>query len=149
MWQIWLIASGIFIIIEIFTIGFFVFWLAIGSLIAMLVSFVIDNLIVQTAVFVISSAILIFATKPLVEKFTKKDKTPTNVYSIIGKKAVVIKDIDWSTGKGQIKLEGEIWSAKTKEQVNIPKGTEVEIESIEGVKAFVKPIKQKTVSTNS
>lgn len=140
MWQIWLLASGIFIIIEIFTIGFLIFWLAIGSLLAMLVSFVTDSIIIQTTVFVISSTLLIFATKPLVDKFAKKDKTPTNVYSIIGKKAIVIKDIDWSTSEGQIKLEGEVWSAKTKEQVNIPKGTEVEIESIEGVKAFVKPI---------
>ena len=148
MWQIWLLASGIFIIIEIFTIGFLIFWLAIGSLLAMLVSFFTDSIIIQTAVFVISSTLLIFATKPLVDKFAKKDKTPTNVYSIIGKKAIVIKDIDWSTGKGQIKLEGEVWSAKTKEQLNIPKGTEVEIESIEGVKAFVKPINTYSTSKN-
>ena len=141
MWQIWLIASGIFIIIEIFTVGFLVFWLAIASLIAMLVSFFTNSIVVQTSVFVICSAILIFATKPLVDKFSKKDKVPTNVYSIIGKKAIVIKDIDWSTGKGQIKLNGEVWSAKTKEEIDIPKGTEVEIESIDGVKVFVRPIK--------
>ena len=148
MWQIWLIASGVFIIIEIFTVGFLFFWLAIASLISMLVSFITENIIIQTAVFVISSAILIFATKPLMDKFAKKDKTATNVYSLIGKKAVVIKEIDWASGKGQIKIEGEVWSAKTNEQVNIPKGTEVEIESIDGVKAFVKPIKENVFSTN-
>ena len=148
MWQIWLIASGVFIIIEIFTVGFLFFWLAIASLISMLVSFITENIIIQTAVFVISSAILIFATKPLMDKLAKKDKTATNVYSLIGKKAVVIKEIDWASGKGQIKIEGEVWSAKTNEQVNIPKGTEVEIESIDGVKAFVKPIKENVVSTN-
>lgn len=148
MWQIWLIASGVFIIIEIFTVGFLFFWLAIASLLSMLVSFLTDSIIIQTTIFVISSAILIFATKPLVDKFAKKDKTATNVYSLIGKKAIVIKEIDWASGKGQIKIEGEVWSAKTNEQVNIPKGTEVEIESIDGVKAFVKPINEKIVSTN-
>lgn len=141
MWQIWLIAAGVFFIIEIFTVGFLIFWLGVGSLIAMLVSFFTDSIIAQTAVFVISSGLLIFATKPLAKKFSKKDTVPTNVYSIVGKKAIVIEDIDWATGKGLIKSEGEVWSAKTKEQINIPKGTEVEIESIEGVKAFVKPIK--------
>lgn len=141
MWQIWLIAAGVFFIIEIFTVGFLIFWLGVGSLIAMLVSFFTDSVIAQTAVFVISSGLLIFATKPLAKKFSKKDTVPTNVYSIVGKKAIVIEDIDWATGKGLIKSEGEVWSAKTKEQINIPKGTEVEIESIEGVKAFVKPIK--------
>ena len=99
-----------------------------------------DSIIIQTTVFVISSALLIFATKPLVKKFTEKDTAKTNVYSLSGKKAIVIEDIDWTTGSGQIKFEGQVWSAKTSEQVNIAKGTEVEIEKIEGVKAFVKPI---------
>ena len=141
MWQIWLIASGIFFICEIITVGFLVFWLGVGALIAMLVSFFTSNIIVQMSVFVISSGLLIFATRPLVNKISKKDAIPTNVYSLIGKKAVVTEDIDWVTGKGQIKFEGEIWSAKSKEQINIPAGSEVEIVSIEGVKAFVKPLK--------
>ena len=141
MWQIWLIASGIFFICEIITVGFLVFWLGIGALIAMLVSFFTSNIIIQMSVFVVSSGLLIFATRPLVNKISQKDVVPTNVYSLIGKKAVVTEDIDWVTGKGQIKFEGEIWSAKSKEQINIPAGSEVEIVSIEGVKAFVKPLK--------
>ena len=142
MWQIWLIASGIFFIIEIFTVGFFVFWLGVAALIAMVSSFFIDNVIFQASVFVISSGLLILATRPLVNKIAKKDTIPTNVYSLVGKKGIVIEDIDWAKGTGQIKIEGEIWSAKTKEQINIQKGTEVEVESIEGVKAFVKPLRK-------
>ena len=102
MWQIWLIASGVFFIIEIITVGFLVFWLAIASLLAMVVSFFTSNIIIQFTVFVISSAILILATKPFVEKLTKKDAVQTNVYSIIGKKGIVIEDIDWNKGTGQI-----------------------------------------------
>ena len=142
MWQFWLIAAGVFLILEIFTMGFLVFWLSIGCLLAMLISFVTDSLILQTTVFVLSSGLLIFATKPLVKKFAEKDNTKTNVYSLVGKKAIVTEDIDWTTGSGQIKFEGQVWSAKTEEQVNILKGTEVEIEKIEGVKAYVKPVKQ-------
>lgn len=148
MWQIWLIVAGVFLIIEIFTIGFFVFWLSIGSLLAMLVSFVTSNLVIQCAVFIVSSTILIFATKPLVNRFQKKDTIPTNVYSLVGKRGVVIEDINWATGQGQIKASGEIWSAKTNDHVNIPKGSEVEIVSIDGVKAFVKPIKIVSTNTN-
>ena len=141
MWQIWLIASGVFFILEIFTVGFLVFWLGVAALLAMLISFLTNSIIIQTTVFVISSALLIFATRPLVNKITKKDTVPTNVYSLVGKKGIVIEDIDWATGKGQIKSEGEVWSAKTNEHINMPKGTEVEIESIDGVKVFVKPLK--------
>ena len=142
MWQFWLISAGVFLILEMFTMGFLVFWLSIGSLLAMLISFVTTSIIIQTTVFVISSGLLIFATKPLVKKFAEKDTTKTNVYSLVGKKAIVLETIDWQEGTGQIKCEGEVWSAKTKEQVNIQKGTEVEIECIEGVKAFVKPLKE-------
>ena len=142
MWQIWLIAAGVFLVLEIFTMGFLVFWLGVGCLLAMLVSFITDSIIIQTTVFVISSGLLIFATKPLVKKFSEKDTTKTNVYSLAGKKAIVIEDIDWIAGTGQIKFEGQVWSAKTLEQTNISKGTEVEIEKIEGVKAFVKPLNE-------
>ena len=142
MWQIWLIASGIFFIIEIFTVGFFVFWLGVAALIAMVISFFIDNVIFQASVFVISSGLLILATRPLINKIAKKDATPTNVYSLVGKKGIVVEDINWANGTGQVKVEGDIWSAKTKEQINIPKGTEVEIESIEGVKVYVTPVMQ-------
>ena len=142
MWQIWLIASGVFLILEIFTMGFLVFWLSIGCLLAALISLITDSIIIQTAVFVLSSGVLILATKPLVKKFAERDNKKTNVYSLVGKKAIVTEEIDWASGNGQIKFDGQVWSAKTTEQVNIAKGTEVEIEKIEGVKAFVKPLKE-------
>ncbi len=100
MWQMWLIIAGVCLIIEIITVGFLVFWLAIGALIAMFVSFFTNNLIIQTSVFVISSAILIFATKPFVKKFVQKKETiPTNVYSSIGKTGIVTQDIDATHSK--------------------------------------------------
>ena len=142
MWQIWLIASGVFFVIEIFTVGFLIFWLGVAALLAMLVSFFTNSIILQTSVFVIASGIFIFATRPLADKILKKDAIPTNVYSLVGKKGIVIEDINWANGTGQVKVEGDIWSAKTKEKVNIPKGTEVEIESIEGVKVYVTPTMQ-------
>ncbi len=95
MWQIWLIIAGICLIIEIMTVGFLIFWFAIGALLAMVTSFFTTNLIVQTSVFIVSSTILIFATKPLVQKLTQnKDGIKTNVYSTVGKTGIVTKAID-------------------------------------------------------
>ena len=145
MWQYWLIAAGIFFIIEIITTGFLAFWLGIGAIIAMCVSFFIDNLIVQTVIFIISSVILILATKPLIKKFLKNNtgaETKTNAFSIIGKKAIVIKNIDKIDGSGQIKVDGEVWSAEGEDDTIIEKGTEVEILKIDGVRAIVTPIKK-------
>lgn len=140
MWQIWLILAGIFIIFEMITVGFLVFWLAIGSLIAMVISiFAPDAIVLQTAIFVISSSLLILFTKPLVDKYITKKTVPTNINTLIGKKAKVIVDINYLDSTGQVKVAGEIWSAKTNSEEIIPQGTEVEILQIDGVKLLVQP----------
>lgn len=95
MWQIWLIIAGICLIIEIMTVGFLIFWFAMGALLAMVTSFFTTNIVIQTSVFIVSSTILIFATKPLVQKLVKnKNEIKTNVYSTVGKTGIVIKGID-------------------------------------------------------
>lgn len=148
MWMFWLIATGIFFVGEMVTTGFLIFWLGIGSLLALVVSLFTSNLFIQTAVFVISSIILIFATKPLADKFSKKDTVPTNVYTLAGKKGIVIETIDPKAGKGQIKVGGEIWSALCDEDLVITKDSEVEIVNIQGVKAYVNPVKIVTTAQN-
>lgn len=141
MWQFWLIAAGICFIVEIATVGFMVFWFGIGALVAMLVSFFIPNVYVQAFIFLITSTVLLFLTKPFVNKFINKDKVvATNAYSIIGKKGIVIKEINPILGTGQIKIGGEVWSAKTLTEETISENTEVEITEIDGVKAVVKVI---------
>ena len=142
MWYIWLILAGVFLIGEVMTAGFLIFWLSIGSLIAMIVSFFTDSIIIQTSVFVISSVILIFATKPLVKKFAKVETVLTNAKSIIGKKGIVTVDIDSIKSTGQVKIDGEIWSAIGEDETDIPKGAEIEVLEIKGVKVIVRPIKQ-------
>ena len=140
MWQFWLIAAGVFFVCEMLTVGFLIFWLGIASILAMIVSLFTDNLLIQTAVFVFSSSLLIFLTKPFIEKFvTKKDKTVnTNVYSLIGKIGIVTEEINPLLGTGQIKIGTEIWSAISTDESIISKDSQIEILEIKGVKAVVK-----------
>ena len=147
MWQFWLIIAGLFFVGEIFTLGFLIFWFGIGALFAMIVSFFTTNIIIQTTVFLITSTIFILATKPLVKKFVNVKKTNTNVFSIIGKKALVIKDIDPIHSSGQIKLNGEVWSAETENDEIIKEGSEVEVLKINGVKAIVKLVESENVES--
>ncbi len=138
MWYIWLILAGIFVIAEIATVGFLIFWLSLGSLCAMITSFFTDNIIIQTAVFVVTSALFIFFTRPLAKKLDKTDNPlVTNAFSIIGKRAIVIKEINPNQGVGQIKIDGQVWTAKSTNEEFISEGTEVLILSIDGVKAVV------------
>lgn len=139
MWQVWLILAGIFVIFEmIIPTDFLIFWVGMGALVSCITSMFIDNITVQIAVFCISSILLIFCTKPFVKKFMKKvPDINTNAYSIIGKTGLVTSTIDPISGKGQIKVDNEVWSAKTSDSQVIQKDTQVTITAIEGVKAVV------------
>ena len=80
---------------------------------------------------------LIFVIIILFNKFVGVTSTKTNAYSIIGKKALVIKEIT-SHSSGQIKIKEEVWSADSLNDEDIPENTEVEVVKINGVKAIVK-----------
>lgn len=143
MWQIWLVISLFFFILEIATAGFLVFWFGIGGLVATLVSLIIDNVVIQTLIFLTTSTILLIFTKPLVNKIISKPEkmVKTNVYSIEGKIGKVIKDIEPIEGRGQVIIDGETWSAKSFDDSFIAAGTEIKVESLNGVKVIVKPFK--------
>lgn len=141
MWAIWLIIAGIFFIGEIMTVGFLLFWFGFGSLVAMIVSFFTSNIIIQTSVFLVVSVLLLLITKPFVKKFVDKKPTViTNAYNIIGKKAIVLEDIDPIQSKGLVKIGTETWSAESEADEKISKDTEVEVTAIKGVKAIVKTL---------
>lgn len=138
MWQVWLVISGVCFILEIITVGFLVFWFAIGALITALVSLFTDNVIIQTTVFVLSSTAFLFLTKPFVKKFSKDDRIQTNAYSVIGKKGIVTKEISEKTGIGLVSIGSEVWTAKA--SLPISKGSEVLVKEIDGVKVIVEPV---------
>ena len=64
----------------------------------------------------------------------------TNVYSIIGKTGIVTEEIDPIHSKGQIKVNGEVWSAISDSNTIIPENSKVEILEVKGVKAIVSPL---------
>ena len=145
MWLIWLIAAGFFFVAEIITVGFFIFWLGIGALLAMLVSFLTNSVIIQVATFAISSSVLLFFTKPLAKKLSKDDNVATNSFSLLDKTGIVTIDINPFDGTGQVKVNGEIWSAKSEDNVSIPKDTQIKVLKIDGVKLVVEQVKTKSV----
>lgn len=149
MWQIWLIIAILFFILEMMGPGFLLFWVGVGALIAMVVSFFVDNLAIQIGVFTISSIALLFCTRPFANKFAKTDNTVTNAKSVIGKKGIVTKQINSLKGTGQIKVGGESWTAKSSNEDIIEEGAQVTILDINGVKAIVEKTKDKTTEVEN
>lgn len=139
MWILWLVLCGVFLIAEIFTISFLLFWPGIGAFLAFITSLITDNIAIQIGVFVISTTAMILMTKPLVKRiFKNTDNTKMNTNSLIGKTAIVVKDINTLESKGQVKVNGELWSAFSLETNIIEKGSTVIVEDIEGVKLKVR-----------
>lgn len=135
-WYVWLILFLVFLGLEIMTTGvFFFLCFSTGALCAMLFSLLGASFQVELIIFCAVSLASILLIRPLFKKYVAKQKTQTNVDSLIGTKAIVIEDIKVND-MGKVKTEGEIWLAISKE--NIAKGENVIIESIDGTKLVVK-----------
>ena len=81
---------------------------------------------------------LIF-TRPVAIKKLKVGKEKTNTDEIIGKTALVVKEIT-KFEKGEVKIKGIVWAAETAKGENISVGTECIIESVHGVTLTVSPL---------
>ena len=65
-------------------------------------------------------------------------KTSTNVDTLIGKQAIVTEKIDNLAGTGQVKIDGNLWTARSEGGFIIAEREVVEIVKISGVKLIVK-----------
>lgn len=118
-------------------------WFAAGALVAMIISMLGGELWLQIIAFCIVSGALLAGLWPFIRKFLNPHLTKTNVDSVIGSEGIVTADIDNLNAVGQVKLGGMEWTARSTSGENIPAGTRITVDRIEGVKAFVSPAEVK------
>ena len=76
----------------------------------------------------------------LVRPVARKHFSPpasTNADRLLGAVAVVTQEIDNRSATGQVKVSGQIWTARSQGEDPIPVGTSVTVLRIEGVKLIV------------
>lgn len=135
----WLILFIALIVIEIITLGLTTIWFAAGSLVAFLLSLFHVPLPIQILVFLVVSVILFVLTRPIAMKYFNKDREKTNISSVIGKRALVIEEIDNLHATGKVELNGMEWSARATKDTDIyQKDDVVQIIDVKGVKLIVK-----------
>jgi len=141
-WIFWLILFIFFILAEIFTVNLVSIWFALGSIVALGLSIAGATPIVQGISFFIVSilALAAFLYFKGSLKLTNSTIEKTNADRIIGKDGIVIETIDYLQGKGQVKVDGQIWTAESKDNAIIIEGITVQILEIKGVKVIVKPL---------
>ena len=119
---VWLVLLILFIVAELATMGLTTIWFAGGALIAAIAAALHAPLVLQVALFLIVSIVLLFFTRPIAVKYFNKDRVRTNVESMIGRQAIVISEINNLEGVGQVTV-----------------GTVVVVCAVSGVKLIVEP----------
>ena len=137
---VWLVLIPVFLLVEASTIMLVSIWFALGSLAALLLSLLGVSVGLQVAVFLIVSAILLTALRPLVRKYINPKLTKTNADAVVGTTGLVTVAIDNVSAVGQVKLGAMYWSARSTAGDKIPEGALVRVDKIEGVKVFVTPM---------
>ena len=138
---IWLALMVVFLITEASTVAMMSLWFAAGSLVAMIAALLGGPVWLQIALFLVVSAVLLSCLRPMVRKHIAPKIKSTNVDAVVGSQGYVTADIDNVAATGQVKLGGMEWTARSANGEKIPSGTLVQVERIEGVKAFVVPVK--------
>ena len=138
---IWAVLIVFFTLVEAFTLGLTSIWFAVGALVALIASAFGFNFVVQFISFIVVAVILLIYTRPVARKVFKVGQNKTNVDALIGKKGYVIKSI-LPKEVGQVKLNGQIWTAKGEEHETYNVDEEVEVLAIEGVKLIIKKVEQ-------
>lgn len=134
---IWLVAMVALAVIEAATLGLTSIWFAFGSLIALLASVFGLPEWLQVALFVISSAALVLFVRPISQKYLKIGREKTNADRMVSMHGVVTQKIDNTTIGGQVKVNGQIWTAQSADDSVIEEGAEVKVKEIRGVKLIV------------
>ncbi len=138
---IWIAIAVVFAVIEGFTMGLTTIWFTIGGVVASIVAIAGGPEFVQVIVFLAVSILLLYFTRPLAEKKLKIGTEKTNVETLPGETGIVIKEIA-PHNTGQVKAQGQIWTAISDIGGTLTAGTAVCVLRVEGVKLVVKPLEE-------
>lgn len=139
-WIFWLVLVIVLSFIEIATVSLVSIWFVASGIVAMILSFFIEDTAIITTVFILLGIFLLVLSRPIVNKLRSKDNEKTNLDRIIGESAIVTEDIK-KNEVGEVKVDGKKWSAISKEKCL--KGDTVKILKIDGVKLIVEKESEK------
>jgi len=121
-------------IAEIFTLDLTFAMLAGGALAAGFVAMTGAPLWASIATFGIVSAVLLFVLRPSLMRHFKGSAVVTGTAALVGRVGVAIDEV--TTRTGRIKLNGEVWTARTRSGV-VAEEAYVTVIAIEGATAIV------------
>lgn len=136
--QIWLwsILALVFLILEIGHPGLFYFIsFCFGAMNAAFFAYMGYSLSFQVINFFVSTISALFLLRVCV-KSMRNASHPTNVSALIGKEAIVIEPIN-PDQPGYVKIQGELWLARSLAKAPLQQGTLVRVVNVRGAHVVV------------
>ena len=142
VYQIWLIAAIVLVIIEIATAGFGVICFAIGAGFSALAAGLGAGVTWQIVIFAVVSLLTFIFLRPVVIRWLdrKSKDVKTNADALVGRKGIVSERIDAVQHTGRVAIDGDDWKAVSEDGSVIEKGQTVEIVKLDSIIVTVKPI---------
>lgn len=138
MIYLWVGLIVLFVIAEAVTVQLVTIWFAVGAVGGFIANLCGASDRLQWVAFLAVSIVALILSRPLAKKYLNSRFVPTNADRSIGKTAVVTREINNTQNVGEARVDGAVWSARSKDGNIIPEGTEVTVCAIEGVKIIVK-----------
>lgn len=136
----WTAAIIFFMVVEAATAGLASIWFALGGVAGLLTAWLRGPIWLQVVWFLVVSAVTLLLTRPLARKFINAEKEPTNADRCLGRVGVVTETIDNIAATGAVKLDGQVWTARSADGDVIAMSERVEALEIRGVKLIVKKV---------
>ena len=136
---VWIAILVIAVIVEVLTDQLVSIWFVPSAIVATIMDFFDGHIAWQIIVFLVLSATGIILARIFLPKISSKEDTRTNIDAIIGERCIVTEKIDNFAGCGQVKIKGQIWSARGVSDDDVFEiGDVLSVVAIEGVKVICK-----------
>jgi membrane protein implicated in regulation of membrane protease activity len=138
-WVIWLVVAVVFAVAEVLNLSFFLAPFAIGAAGAALVSLAGGGAVLAWPVFAVLTAVSFGVVRPIARRHLHvPPQIRTGTAALIGRNAVVLERIDNDAATGQVRLDGEVWSARAYDEDRVfDAGERVQVIEIRGATALV------------
>jgi membrane protein implicated in regulation of membrane protease activity len=138
-WVLWLIAAVVLAVAEVLNLSFFVFPFAIGAAAAAVVELAGLGTPVAVVVFAVFTALSFAIVRPIARRHLRTPpQIRTGTAALIGRSATVLERIDNDAGVGCVRLDGEVWTARSYDEDRVfEPGTRVQVMEIRGATALV------------
>ena len=118
MFYIWLAIIILLAIAEAMTINLVTIWYVASGIVALILSFFIDNFTIQFAVFTLLGTFLLITTRQFLQTFLNTKNVKTNLDRIIGMNGIVVEEIN-TNNNGAVKVDGKVWTAYADKKIKV------------------------------